>query len=252
MAIVVVGMLDEREEALTIILDRIRQRGHRTCLIDISVGAGAIGPALQPDVTCQELAELAKERAGLAVGQGVTPNSVVTEGLKAKIHDLYGCGQLEGMVAITGMTGALISLPAMKELPFGVPKLLISGATGQPVHAAKFGDYFARRDITVMHTVVDTVGMNPLVRSLALNGADAISGMVEGGPRSLEGDKPSRTTTRSFRSTRWGSATKLPWISRPREPSRPSSTSSREHSASTFSGETGTRGRIALTSRRTC
>ena len=179
MAIVVVGMLDEREEALTIILDRIRQRGHRTCLIDISVGAGAIVPALQPDVTCQELAELAKERAGLAVGQGVTPNSVVTEGLKAKIHDLYGCGQLEGMVAITGMTGALISLPAMKELPFGVPKLLISGATGQPVHAAKFGDYFARRDITVMHTVVDTVGMNPLVRSLALNGADAISGMVE-------------------------------------------------------------------------
>ena len=195
MAIVVVGMLDEREEALTIILDRIRQRGHRTCLIDISVGAGAIVPALQPDVTCQELAELAKERAGLAVGQGVTPNSVVTEGLKAKIHDLYGCGQLEGMVAITGMTGALISLPAMKELPFGVPKLLISGATGQPVHAAKFGDYFARRDITVMHTVVDTVGMNPLVRSLALNGADAISGMVEGGPRSLEGDRPSLAVT---------------------------------------------------------
>jgi uncharacterized protein (UPF0261 family) len=99
------------------------------------------------------------------------------------------------VIAITGMTGALISLPAMMELPFGVPKLLISGATGQPAHAAKFGDFFARRDITVMHTVVDTVGMNPLVRTLALNGADAISGMVEGGPRSLEGDKPSIAVT---------------------------------------------------------
>jgi uncharacterized protein (UPF0261 family) len=93
------------------------------------------------------------------------------------------------------MTGALISLPAMKELPFGVPKLLISGATGQPVHAAKFGDYFALRDITVMHTVVDTVGMNPLVRTLARNGADAISGMVEGGFASLEGEKPSIAVT---------------------------------------------------------
>jgi uncharacterized protein (UPF0261 family) len=99
------------------------------------------------------------------------------------------------MIAITGMTGALISLPAMQELPFGVPKLLISGATGQPVHAAKFGDYFARTDITVMHTVVDTVGMNSLVRALALNGADAISGMVEGGPVSLEGDRPSIAVT---------------------------------------------------------
>ncbi len=101
----------------------------------------------------------------------------------------------KAVVAITGMTGALISLPAMKELPFGIPKLLISGATGQPVHAAKFGDYFARSNITVMHTVVDTVGMNPLVRTLALNGADAISGMVEGGPASLEGEKPSIAMT---------------------------------------------------------
>jgi uncharacterized protein (UPF0261 family) len=47
----------------------------------------------------------------------------------------------------------------------------------------------------LMHTVVDTVGMNPMVRALALNGADAISGMVEGGPVSLEGEKPSLAVT---------------------------------------------------------
>ena len=197
MAIAVVGMLDEREEALRIIQERIEQRGHRTCLIDISVGTGAIVPTLEADVTCRELAELAEKprSTGLSVGQGNAPTSVMAEGLKAKIRDLHGCGELQGMIAITGMTGALISLPAMMELPFGVPKLLISGATGQPVHAAKFGDYFALRDITVMHTVVDTVGMNPLVRALALNGADAISGMVEGGPISLEGERPSIAVT---------------------------------------------------------
>ena len=195
MAIVIVGMLDEREEALRLIRDRIRQREHVTCLIDISVGTGAIVPTLEADASCRELAELAEARAGLAVGRGDAPVAVMTAGLKAKIRDLHGCGQLQGVVAITGMTGALISLPAMMELPFGVPKLLISGATGQPVHAAKFGDYFARSNITVMHTVVDTVGMNPLVRTLALNGADAISGMVEGGPASLEGEKPSIAVT---------------------------------------------------------
>jgi uncharacterized protein (UPF0261 family) len=195
MAIAIVGMLDEREEALRIIRDRIRQRGHDTCLIDISVGTGAIVPALEAEVSCRELAELAETRAGLAVGRGDAPTSIMVEGLKAKTADLYACGDLQGMIAIAGMTGALISLPAMKELPFGVPKLLISGATGQPVHAAKFGDFFARSNITLMHTVVDTVGMNPLVRTLALHGADAISGMVEGGPASLEGDKPSVAVT---------------------------------------------------------
>jgi uncharacterized protein (UPF0261 family) len=195
MVIAIVGMLDEREEALRAIQERIEQRGHRTCLIDISVGTGAIVPTLEADVSSRELAELAESSAGIAVGRGDAPTSVMAEGLKAKIRDLCDKGDLQGVIAITGMTGALISLPAMMEPPFGVPKLLISGATGQPAHAAKFGDFFARRDITVMHTVVDTVGMNPLVRTLALNGADAISGMVEGGPRSLEGDKPSIAVT---------------------------------------------------------
>jgi uncharacterized protein (UPF0261 family) len=195
MAIVIVGMLDEREEALKLIRDRIKQRGHAPCLIDISVGTGAIVPTLEPDVSSADLAHLAEERAGLAVDRGDAAVAVMTAGLNAKVSDLHQSGRLQGVIAITGMTGALISLPAMRELPFGVPKLLVSGATGQPVHAAKFGDYFARKDITVMHTVVDTVGMNALVRTLALRGADAISGMVEGGPASLEGDKPSLAVT---------------------------------------------------------
>jgi uncharacterized protein (UPF0261 family) len=195
MAIVIVGMLDEREEALRLIHDRIEQRGHTACLIDIGVGTGGIVPTLEPDVSPLELAALAEERSGLATGRGDAPAVVMAAGLKAMIADLHRRGQIQGIVAITGMTGALIALPAMRDLPFGIPKLLISGATGQPVHAAKFGDYFARSNITVMHTVVDTVGMNPLVRTLARNGADAISGMVEGGPASMEGERPSIAVT---------------------------------------------------------
>jgi len=180
MTIVIVGMLDEREEALGLIRDRIRERGHKTCLIDVSVGSGAIVPALMPDVTVGELAHLAESSAGLAVARGDAATAVVTEGLRAKVRGMQANGEVQGIIAITGMTGALIALPAMMELPFGVPKVLISGATTQPAHAAIFGDYFSRSDITVMHSVVDTVGMNPLVRTLALNGADAVSGMVEG------------------------------------------------------------------------
>ena len=195
MAIAVVGMLDEREEALGLIRDRIRQRGHEACLIDISVGTGAIVPTLVPDVSHLELAAWAERCAGMTAQGGHAATSIMTEGLKAKVSALYAAGEIQGMIAITGMTGALISLPAMKELPFGVPKVLISGATGQPAHAAKFAEYFSLRDITVMHTVIDTVGMNPMVRALAHNGADAVSGMVEGGPVSLEGEKPSLAVT---------------------------------------------------------
>jgi uncharacterized protein (UPF0261 family) len=68
----------------------------------------------------------------------------------------------------------------MKALPFGVPKLLISSVAAMPIHAHRFAEYFGLRDITVMHTVVDTVGLNPFVKALAVNGANAICGMVEG------------------------------------------------------------------------
>ena len=195
MAIVIVGMLDEREEALRLIRDRIRQKGHATCLIDISVGSGAIVPDLEADVAPRELADLAEGSAGLAVQHGDAATAVATEGLRVKVREMLGRGAVEGIIAISGMTGALIALPAMMELPFGIPKLLISGATTQPAHAAKFGDFFARRDITVMHSVVDTVGMNSLVRILASNGADAIVGMVEGGAASETGERPTVAVT---------------------------------------------------------
>jgi uncharacterized protein (UPF0261 family) len=190
MAIAVVGMADEREEALAIIRDQIERRGHETCLIDVSVGTGAIAPTLQVDVGPEELAALAEQGSGVGLSRGDPATTVMREGLKVKIRTLHAAGELQAIIAITGMTGALIVLPAMKDLPFGMPKLLISGATVQPVHATTFGQYFALRDITLMHTVVDTVGMNPMVRALALNGANAISGMVEGGVVSLTGEKP--------------------------------------------------------------
>ncbi len=199
MPIAVVGMLDEREEALSLIKDRIEQRGHKTLLIDISVGNGGIVPKIKADVGCGELMELAQraaEAAGTPIGKQDSATSVMGKGLTMKLAALHRSGELQGVIAITGMTGALITLTAMKVVPFGVPKLLISGATALPIHATKFGDYFAVNDITVMHAVVDTVGMNALVRSLAINGANAISGMVEGGGRILAaGNKPSLALT---------------------------------------------------------
>ena len=121
--------------------------------------------------------------------------SIMARGLTEKILSLHKSGDLEGMIAISGMTGAVISLPAMKKAPFGLPKLLISSAMAMPIHADQFAEYFSVKDITVMHAVVDTVGMNSLVRTLALNGADAISGMIEGDRTSARDQQPSIALT---------------------------------------------------------
>jgi uncharacterized protein (UPF0261 family) len=183
MAIAVVGMLDEREEGLQLIKDHIEKRGHRPMLIDISIGTGAIESSLKPDIDCHALAKsggttIEKVREML-VKKRDKATAVMADGLGKILQEHHHAGELQGIIAVGGMTGTFISLSAMKLLPFGVPKLLISSVAAMPAYAKKLAEFFGVRDVTVMHSVVDTVGLNPLVRRLMLNGAGAICGMVE-------------------------------------------------------------------------
>lgn len=199
MSVVIVGMLDEREEVLRIIKERIERRGHKAILVDVSIGTGAIVPALKADVGCDEVIQLAgetiEEIKKMFAKERDKATSIMAEGLTKKILELYKAGELQGIIAIAGMTGTLLSLTAMRALPFGVPKLLISSVAAMPAYASKLADYFGVRDITVMHSVVDTVGSNPLVRTLAVNGANAICGMVEGGEPLKKEKRPSIAIT---------------------------------------------------------
>jgi len=199
MTIAIVGMLDEREAGLTLIKDQIEKRGHKALLIDISMGTGAIDSGLKADVTCDEVAlaggapiesvreMLAKERD--------KATSTVAEGLGKKLLDLHEAGDLKGVIAVGGMTGTFITLTAMKKLPFGLPKLLISSVAAMPAYGKRLAEYFGVRDITVMHSVVDTVGLNPLVRRLMINGAGAICGMAEAYAPPQREEKPSIAIT---------------------------------------------------------
>ncbi len=199
MIIAVIGMLDEREESLQLIKDHIEGRGHKTVLIDISIGTGAITSALQADVDCEEIAGISEttvdEIRNMLAKERDRATSLVAEGLGRKLLDLYEAGQLHGVIAVGGMTGTFITLTAMKSLPFGVPKLLISSVAAMPAYAKRLAGFFGVRDITVMHSVIDTVGANPLVRNLMINGAGAISGMVEEYEAPKEEKKPSIAIT---------------------------------------------------------
>ncbi len=199
MAIVAVGMLDEREEGLQLIVDQIEKRGHQPLLIDISIGTGAIESSLKADIDNATLAiaggsTIDAVRQMLA-GERDRATAVMADGLGKTLQELYGEGTLQGVIAVGGMTGTFITLSAMKLLPFGVPKVLISSVAAMPAYAKKLAEYFGVRDITVMHSVVDTVGLNPLVKRLMINGAGAICGMVEAEEPTVAEVKPSIALT---------------------------------------------------------
>src|SRR5690349_16043008 len=176
-------MLDERDIGLRLIKDHIEKRGHKAVVIDFSIGTGGIDPSLEADITCDDLAiaggtTKAQIRATLSSERDKV-TAAMARGMTTKLGELRAKGELDGMIAVAGMTGTLISLPAMKSLPFGMPKVLVSSAAALPRYADYYAQYFSLNDITVLHSVVDTVGMNPMLRTLLLNGAGAVCGMVE-------------------------------------------------------------------------
>jgi uncharacterized protein (UPF0261 family) len=183
MAIVIIGMLDEREPALRIIKDQIEKRGHATIMADISIGTGGIVPILEADLLPSEIAGLGggtiEEVKRLIDTERERAISIMVDGLTARITSLYETGEIEAVVAVGGMTGTSISLTTMSNLPFGLPKLLISSVVAMPAYASRLAQYLGLKDIVVMNSVVDMVGMNGPVHTVAINGANAIAGMVE-------------------------------------------------------------------------
>ena len=194
MPILIIGMVDEREEALTLLKEKIERRGHKVMLADVSIGTGALVPALKPDITPSEIAQAGGSTSetirGMLAKERDKAIALMADGMAKKAAELYAAGQLQGVIAVAGMTGTFLSLTVMRALPFGLPKVLISSVAAMPAYAGKFADYFGVRDITVMHTVTDTVGMNSLVRNLMVNGAGAICGMVEAYEPPVKTDKP--------------------------------------------------------------
>ncbi len=194
MRILVIGMLDEREEALSLLKDKISRRGHQPILADVSIGTGALAPELRANITPAEIAAAGGSSIetirGMLAKERDKAIATMAEGMAKKAADLYAAGGLHGVIAVAGMTGTFLSLTVMRALPFGLPKVLISSVAAMPAYANRFADYFGVRDITVMHTVTDTVGMNSLVRTLMTNGAGAICGMVEAYEPPVKSIKP--------------------------------------------------------------
>jgi uncharacterized protein (UPF0261 family) len=199
MSIAIIGMLDEREDGLRLIRETVEQRGHKAALIDISIGTGAIVSELKPQIPCEEVAGAGGSTIdavrGMLAKERDKAVSIMAQGLGRMLQDRLDRGELEGVIAVGGMTGTFITLSAMRGLPFGVPKLMISSVAAMPAYSKQLSEYFGVRDITVMHTVVDTVGLNPLVRTLMTNGAGAICGMVEASRAVQKETKPSIAIT---------------------------------------------------------
>jgi uncharacterized protein (UPF0261 family) len=90
---------------------------------------------------------------------------------------------VHGVLCLGGAEGALLGAAAMHALPVGVPKLIVSpSASGRRA----FGPFVGEGDVTVMHSVVDILGLNEISRAIFDNAAAAVVGMARDAGRAVQ------------------------------------------------------------------
>jgi uncharacterized protein (UPF0261 family)/ABC-type branched-subunit amino acid transport system ATPase component len=166
--VIVAGTLDTKGVELRFIRDLIVASGLRTRLVDVSTS----GKPATCDVTAQEVA-LNYGRGGSSVFGRDRGASV---GAMAEAFETWikRQGDIAGIISAGGSGGASIVAPAMRALPIGAPKVLISSIASGDVSR-----YVGPTDITMMYSVTDVQGLNSISRQVLANGAQALIGMVK-------------------------------------------------------------------------
>ena len=182
--VLLVGALDTKGVEYAFVKDLIEAAGLETLVVDF----GVMGqPALEPDVSRAEVASAAGgDLAYLASGTHKDEAMrTMAQGLASVVERLYGEGRFDGVLGMGGSGGTSIATAAMRTLPVGVPKLMVSTVGGGDVSA-----YAGSKDITFMPSVVDVAGINRLSRAIYANAAGAIAGMVQTEGEASEHERP--------------------------------------------------------------
>lgn len=182
--VVLVGALDTKGEEFRFVRDIIQARGLETLVVDF----GVLGdPAFEPEVTNDQVAHAGGSSIeALREAQDKTlAMRIMTEGLKNVVLDLHQSGKLQGILGMAGGGGTSLATAAMRVLPVGVPKLMVS-----TLASGDISPYVGTKDISVMPSVVDVAGLNSISRRIYSNAAGAISGMVTQEIESLQESRP--------------------------------------------------------------
>lgn len=166
--VLVAGTLDTKSVELKFIRDRLLQHGLPVQLVDLSTSGEQSGA----DVPAHQVAAF-HPRGSSGVFTGDRGESVAGMTLAferwIKRHD-----SVLGIIGAGGTGGTAMVAPAMRALPFGIPKLLISTVASGDVR-----QYVGPADIMMLHSVADVQGLNSITRDVLSNGAEAMAGMVK-------------------------------------------------------------------------
>ncbi|GGK20904.1 Tm-1-like ATP-binding domain-containing protein [Salinarimonas ramus] len=164
----VVGTFDTKADELLYVARLVREAGVETVTVDV----GTTTSAEHADVPGHEVARFHPEGPGRVLGAPDRGQAVIAMS-KALVAFVASRGDVAGMIGLGGSGGTSLIAPALRALPLGLPKLMVS-----TVASGDTSGYVGVSDVTMMYPVTDIAGLNTVSRRILANAAHAIAGMV--------------------------------------------------------------------------
>jgi uncharacterized protein (UPF0261 family) len=156
----------------------LETQGYSATIIDV----GPLGPpGIRPDIPNEEIARWEGGNLSTLIQTGERDRIIegMGKGAMRLLLQLYREGKIDGVIGLGGNQGSAIVSMAMKALPFGFPKYLVS-----TVASGNIRPYVGCKDIGVVFSVGDFLGgPNPITKAVLANAISAVAGMVEHGTR---------------------------------------------------------------------
>jgi uncharacterized protein (UPF0261 family) len=173
--IVLIGTLDTKGTEYEYVRRLIEAEGCKVIVVDVGIKGS---PQIAADITKEQVAAAAGVDVQALIerndrGYGIEQMSV---GAAAIVRRLHGEGKLDGILAMGGSGGSSIAASAMRSLPIGVPKLLVS-----TIASGDTSSYVGQSDISMMYAIVDIAGINAISERILTNAAAAMVGMARAG-----------------------------------------------------------------------
>lgn len=171
--VVLLGTLDTKGLEYAYLRERILEQGADVVLVDAGVQGS---PLTAPNISREEVARAAGADAAqlAAAGDRGAAVEAMARGAGEVVRRLHLEGRLDGILGLGGSGGTALVTSAMRELPVGVPKLMVS-----TVASGDTRPYVGATDVTMMYSVVDIAGLNRISERILTNAAAAIVGMAE-------------------------------------------------------------------------
>ncbi len=178
--IAILGTMDSKGHEHAFVADFVKARGFSALVIDLGTGAD---PQIEVDVSRYEVADAGGVDIQALIDKKDRGECVVAMSKAAPLYlaKLVEEKKIHGVISLGGGGGTALGTAAMRALPVGFPKVMVSTlASGNTAH------YVGTKDITMIPSIVDVAGLNSISKMIFTRAAGAICGMVEAEPDQTE------------------------------------------------------------------